>query len=232
MNGRTWRVAGVLLLVAIALVGVWATKRVVPGGPPVAVRRTPAAAAAAAGDVDSADPQPPPPPPQIPQRLPEFALADRTGKPTSVSTWRGKSLILNFWATWCAPCRREIPLLGTLHDQWADRGVEVVGVAVDDRRAVAAYADEMKISYPLLIGEEDALDVAAQLGVASPVFPFSVFTDRRGEVVTLYLGELHPAQAALILSIVQDLNQNRSSLPAARQAIAEGLQGLSTKHAG
>jgi peroxiredoxin len=232
MSVRAVRVAGGVLIVAVVLFAVWAGIRDFSARTPAAVLRVPVAASGATEEFDSAAPEPLLPPPQIPQNLPEFALADRTGKPTPVSTWRGKSLILNFWATWCAPCRREIPLLGSLHDQWADRGVEVVGVAIDDRRKVAAYADEMKITYPLLIGEEDALDVAAQLGVASPVFPFSVFTDRRGEVVTLYLGELHPAQAALILSVVQDLNQNRLSLPAARQAIADGLQGLSTKHPG
>jgi len=69
-------------------------------------------------------------------------------------------------------------------------------------------------------------DVAARLGVASPVFPFTVFTDKRGEVVALYVGELHQAQADLILGVVQNLNEDRLKLPEARRNIAQGLQAL------
>ena len=130
---------------------------------------------------------------KIPDRLPEFSLQGRDGKPVSIKAWAGKSLVINFWATWCAPCRREIPLLESLQHAWADRGVAVIGIAVDHRDQVLAYADELKIAYPLLIGEQDALDAAAAFGVASPAFPFTVFTDRRGEVVALYIGELHKA---------------------------------------
>jgi len=165
---------------------------------------------------------------KIPERLPEFTLGGRTGKPTSVAAWRGKSLIINFWATWCAPCRHEIPLLQSIRREWSARNVEVLGIAVDYRDKVVAYADELKIAYPLLIGEEDALDVARAFGVDSPAFPFTVFTDQRGEVVALYVGELHKPQADLILSVVQSLNQNRVQLPEARHTIAEGLRSLST----
>ena len=81
-------------------------------------------------------------------------------------------------------------------------------------------------TYPLLIGEQDALDVAAELGVDSPVFPFTVFTDRRGEVVALYVGELHQPQADLILSVVQKLDTDLLQLPAARRVIADGLSAV------
>ena len=166
------------------------------------------------------------PPPKIPDRLPQFSLADRSGKPTSIESFSDKSLIINFWATWCAPCRSEIPLLQSLHEEWAGRGVSVVGIAVDQRDKVLEFADRFKIGYPLLIGEQDALDAAAALGVATPVFPFTVFTDRRGEVVALYIGELHKPQAELILSQVQSLNQGRTELPAARAAITAALSAL------
>ena len=165
---------------------------------------------------------------KIPEHLPEFSLAGRTGEPTSIATWRGKSLIINFWATWCAPCRHEIPLLQSIRREWRDRNVEVVGIAVDYRDKVVAYADELKIAYPLLIGEDDALDVAKAFGVDSPAFPFTVFTDQRGEVVALFVGELHKAQADLILSVVQSLNQNLVQLPEARRTIADGLRSLRT----
>ena len=166
------------------------------------------------------------PPPKIPDRLPQFSLADRTGKATSITAFAGKSLIINFWATWCAPCRKEIPLLETLHAEWAGREVSVVGIAVDYRDKVLEFAERFKIAYPLLIGEQDALDAAAAFGVVSPLFPFTVFTDRRGEVVALFIGELHRPQAELILAQVQNLNKDLVQLPAARRTIAEGLRAL------
>jgi len=166
------------------------------------------------------------PQPKIPDRLPQFSLNDRTGKPTPIASFAGKSLVINFWATWCAPCRSEIPLLESLNREWAGRKVTVVGIAVDYPDKVLEFANRLNIGYPLLIGEQDALDAAAALGVDSPVFPFTVFTDRRGEVVALFVGELHRPQAELILSQVQDLNDGRVQLPAARQAIKEGLKAL------
>jgi thiol-disulfide isomerase/thioredoxin len=165
---------------------------------------------------------------KIPDRLPQFSLNDTSGKLTPIAAFADKSLMINFWATWCGPCRNEIPLLQTLHTAWADRGVRVVGIAVDRREPVLEFAARYKITYPLLIGEQDALDAAAALGVGSPVFPFTVFTDRRGEVVTLYVGELHKPQAELILSQVQSLDQGKIELAAARRAITTGLSALGT----
>jgi thiol-disulfide isomerase/thioredoxin len=162
----------------------------------------------------------------IPDRLPAFTLANLGGVPTPIAHWQGKSLVINFWATWCAPCRREIPMLRSLAAQWADRGVVVVGVAVDHAQAVARYAEELKIPYPLLVGEQDALDAALALGVASPVFPFTVFTDDAGEIVALYIGELHSAQADLILSRVHSVDRHELSLVEARRSIAAGLGRL------
>ena len=192
----------------------------VPGG----------AASGGASPADAADGQYPRA--KIPERLPPFSLADRSGKPTSITSFAGHSLIINFWATWCAPCRREIPLLQALQAEWAGRETTVVGIAVDHRDAVLEFADRFKMTYPLLIGEQDALDAAAALGVVSPVFPFTVFTDRRGDVVALFVGELHRPQAELILGEVHTLNQGTVELPAARAAIAAGLAQLPPNHAG
>jgi thiol-disulfide isomerase/thioredoxin len=177
--------------------------------------------------VDEAWPQP-----KIPATLPAFTLSDLAGKSTPISAWGGKSLVINFWATWCAPCRREIPLLKTLASEWAGRDITVVGIAVDYQDKVLNFAHEFKIDYPLLIGEQDALDVAAKFGMESPAFPFTVFTDRRGEVVTLFVGELHRPQADFILSVVQNLNQGRIQLAEARGTIASGLAAISKDRAG
>jgi thiol-disulfide isomerase/thioredoxin len=163
---------------------------------------------------------------KIPARLPQFSLQNRAGKETSIASFADKSLVINFWATWCAPCRSEIPLLETLNSEWAGRGVMVVGIAVDRRDKVLEFADRLKMDYPLLMGEQDALDAATAFGLSEPVFPFTVFTDRRGEVVALFVGELHRPQAELILEQVQGLNQNLVQLQGAQRAIALGLRGL------
>jgi len=169
------------------------------------------------------------PHPVIPTRLPAFTLGDLSGRPTPISAWTEKSLIINFWATWCAPCQREIPLLKTLASEWAARDVAVLGIAVDYRDKVQEFAHRLNIDYPLFVGEQDALEVAAKFGMDSPAFPFTVFTDRNGEVVALFVGELHRPQADLILSVVQELNAKRIQLPEARKTIAAGLDKLTDK---
>jgi thiol-disulfide isomerase/thioredoxin len=237
MKLQALRLAGGLLVV---LFGVWAGLRVYSSQAPkrASLPITPAGVPVPAGEASPSTPGDfdapfdSAPSLKIPEHLPEFSLGGRTGKPTPIATWRGKSLIINFWATWCAPCRHEIPLLQSIRREWLDRNVEVVGIAVDHRDQVVAYADELKIGYPLMIGEDDALDVARAFGVDSPAFPFTVFTDQRGEVVALYVGELHKTQADLILSVVQSLNQNRMQLPEARHTIAEGLRSISTQQPG
>jgi thiol-disulfide isomerase/thioredoxin len=184
MSPTAARVAGAAI---IAVVAIWSGMRVysVRSAQGTAVPAGEASTAAPADFAASLE-DAPPPPAKIPDHLPSFSLNDRLGVPTPIATWAGKSLVLNFWATWCAPCRREIPLLQALQGELAAEDVAIVGIAVDHREEVAAFARQLKISYPLLVGEQDALDVAAEFGVKSPAFPFTVFTDRRGEVVALY----------------------------------------------
>ncbi len=228
MTRRWLRVIGAALTIVL---GVWAGAKIyssrhvapIDGGTPVAASEP---NAPPPGEFAWSLTEAMPPAVKIPDRLPEFSLQGRDGKLVSIKAWAGKSLVINFWATWCAPCRREVPLLESLQRAWADRGVSVIGIAVDHRDRVLEYADELKITYPLLIGEQDALDAAAAFGVAAPAFPFTVFTDRRGELLALYMGELHRAQTDLILSVLQQVNQDQVSLADARYAIELGLRRL------
>jgi thiol-disulfide isomerase/thioredoxin len=228
MNTPGLRILGAAL---VALLGVWVGLKMHSGSParPMAV---PAGIASAPSLEDNSASAPAAPHPVVPARLPEFALQDLSGKATAISAWSGKSLVINFWATWCAPCRREIPLLKALSAEWAQRDLEVIGIAVDYRDKVQKFAGQFKIDYPVLVGEQDALDVAAKFGMDSPAFPFTVFTDRRGEVVALFVGEMHRPQVDFILSQVQNLNQDLVQLPEARRVIAEGLAKLADKQAG
>ncbi len=168
------------------------------------------------------------PPARVPARLPAFSLAGLDGRPTPIDRWHGRAIVLNFWATWCAPCRREIPLLTRVSHDWAQRGVSVVGVAVDHPEAVARFVGELHVDYPVLTGEQDALDVAKALGVDTPVFPFTVFVDRGGDVVALYLGELHAAEIDLLLGEVTRVDRDEESLEQARAHIDAGLAKLAS----
>ena len=166
---------------------------------------------------------------QLAETVPTFELVDRAGKARSLQDWSGKALIVNFWATWCAPCRREIPLLQRIARERAADGFEVVGIAVDFRDKVLAYADEMQIGYPLLIGEQDALDAAAAFGVDAIGFPFTIFSDRQGRIVYAQMGELHEAEADLILDEVAAVNGGTRAPAEARARIEAGLPALQHK---
>jgi thiol-disulfide isomerase/thioredoxin len=166
----------------------------------------------------------------IPVKLPNISLADTDGVKHALSEWKGRPLLINFWATWCEPCRREIPLLKTLRHERAPDGVEVVGIAVDFRDAVQRYAREMAIDYPVLVGEQDGLEAIAAFGMDT-VFPFTVFADAQGRIVTLKIGELHADEGRFILDQVKGIDQGRIDLPAARKSITDGIAALAAKRA-
>ena len=162
--------------------------------------------------------------------LPDLELADLAGRKHRLTDWAGHPVIVNFWATWCEPCRREIPLLIRLRHERSAAGLTVVGIAVDFRAAVAKYARTAGIDYPVLIGEDAGLDAVHAFGM-DLVFPFSVFADQRGRVVAVKLGELHQDEADFILDRVQDIDSGTLSLAAARQQIATRLKDLAVERA-
>ena len=162
----------------------------------------------------------------LPAQLPDFTLGDLEGKPRSILSWPGKSMIVNFWATWCAPCRREIPLLRELQKQHGPEGFQIVGVAVDLREDVVKYAQEIGIDYPVLIGEQDGLDAVNKFGQGSIGFPFTVFTDNQGRIVLFHLGEIRKEQADVLFGAVRDVNSGKLTPAAARVVAAKQLAGL------
>jgi len=177
----------------------------------------------------NAEPSPPPAPPAavpVPAVRPVFSLADTSGAMRSITDWDGRSLMVNFWATWCPPCRREIPLLNELQREHAAAGFQVIGIAVDFRDAVLSYLEQTPVAYPVLIGEQDGLDAAKAFGMAATGFPFTVFTDRSGNIITVFVGELHRAEADVILGTVAEVNAGRLAAGEARVRIERQLDGI------
>jgi thiol-disulfide isomerase/thioredoxin len=162
----------------------------------------------------------------VPDVLPDFTLADIEGNPRSIRSWPGKSMIVNFWATWCAPCRKEIPLLKKIQAAHGAEGFQIVGVAVDFREDVLKYAQEIGIDYPVLIGEQEGLDAVNKFGQGSLGFPFTVFTDNQQRIVMFHLGEIRPEQAEVLLGVVRKVNSGELTPAAARTVAAKQLAAL------
>lgn len=198
--------------------------RVAPGySAPIGKAAATAAAAQAAASQS-------PTPRKIPETLPDFRLPGLDGRTHGLSDWKGQPLLINFWATWCEPCRREIPLLEAIRRESTKNRIEIVGIALDHRDAVREFAQKLGMNYPVLVGETGGLEAVEAFGMDT-VLPFSVFADARGDVVTLKVGELHQDEARLILDHLRDLDQGRLTLAAARTQIASGIQRLESARA-
>ena len=117
-------------------------------------------------------------------------LADLSGKPRTLGEWQGRILVVNFWATWCPPCREEIPALVRARDKMLASGVEFIGIAIDNVAKVVEFARNVHISYPLLIADASGLDLVRKLGNPSGGLPFTVVLDRKGGIAHRNLGAI------------------------------------------
>lgn len=138
--------------------------------------------------------------PQAAEFAPDFVLPDLEGTPRSSDEWHDTVRVVNFWATWCPPCIREIPLLVEIQREYAGRGVQVLGIAMDETEAVAEFAAEFEFNYPVLIGQEEAMELGHQFLDGFIGLPFTVFTDRAGRIVQVHNGEIHREQIEAILA--------------------------------
>ena len=215
--------ASAAILIAAAAVGFLVYRHMGPERPTLhRVPLAPAPEAAAEGAN--------PPPHAIPERLPDFSLPDLEGHSHRLADWRGGPLVVNFWATWCEPCRREVPLLKQLRRENSVNKLEIVGIAIDHADSVQKYAKELDIQYPILLGEQGGLEAVTAFGVDT-VLPFTVFADAQGRIVTLKIGELHRDEAAFILARLADVGAGRLGLAAAREQIGDGMRRLAVSRA-
>jgi thiol-disulfide isomerase/thioredoxin len=158
---RRWGAAGVLAIAALAL-GVWL----------------------ALGVADSRAKE------TAAQALLAVELPDLDGKPQRVDQWRGRVLVVNFWATWCEPCKAEMPQFIKAQAAQGPNGLQFVGIAVDSADKVQKFAQELGVNYPTLIGGLGAIELSRQLGNDLMALPFTIVLDRDGKVVHTQLGPL------------------------------------------
>ena len=129
----------------------------------------------------------------------QVSLATLDNGKASLAQWQGKVLVVNFWATWCAPCRKEIPEFVKMQADLESKGLQFVGIAIDEADPVRTYAKQVGINYPILIGELDATELGRALGNEMGGLPFTVVFDRGGRVVKTVLGGTNEAHLAPIL---------------------------------
>jgi peroxiredoxin len=145
----------------------------------------PALSVSSAGSAPAVDSQ------LIGQRRPDFTLPELGGTPRNIAEWDGQVVLVNFWATWCPPCRKEMPAFVELKEQYGAQGFEIVGVAIDDPQQAQDFADTMGVNYPMLFGEIDAMEIAKVYGDRFVTLPYSVLIDREGTIRFIKPGELH-----------------------------------------
>ena len=127
------------------------------------------------------------------------SLPDLEGKTQALGQWRGKVLVVNFWATWCEPCLKEIPEFVRMQDKFGAQGLQFVGIAIDNRTKVREFAAKYQMNYPVLVGEMDAIELARGAGNELGGLPFTVIVDRRGQLIRTELGGLNEEKLTPII---------------------------------
>ncbi|MEG2153964.1 MAG: TlpA disulfide reductase family protein [Burkholderiaceae bacterium] len=122
------------------------------------------------------------------------SFPDTEGKEQPLDQWRGQVLVINFWATWCPPCIREMPDLQKVADDYRDRGVQVIGLGIDNPTAIHAFQAQYQLRLPILVAGFGGSELSQQLGNASGALPYTVLVDRQGRIVQTRLGQINPAE--------------------------------------
>jgi len=133
------------------------------------------------------------------------SFPDLDGRPRKLLEWRGHVLVCNFWATWCTPCREEIPLLAAARNRFSPKRVEIVGIGIDSASKIYEFSKTLGIRYPILVAGVEGLELMRKLGNVAGGLPFTVFLDRQGRLAYRKLGpiqalELEEQLAKLLVS--------------------------------
>ena len=129
--------------------------------------------------------------PEAATKLQALILDTPAGRPVALAQWQGKVRVLNFWATWCPPCRQEIPALSRIQEKMGGNGVQLVGIAVDSQENIRDFAAETQVSYPLLVASPETVEALQALGNRQGSLPFTVILDRQGQIRYARAGSLN-----------------------------------------
>jgi len=133
------------------------------------------------------------------EQLPEFSLRNMDGSTWHSEQWADKFLVLNFWATWCPPCLEEMPVFTKLQKEFADKDVQFIGIAIDDREAVQEFIDSYGIDFTILLGNTQAVALSERLGNRFSALPFTVLVDKGGKVLMRHAGGIKEQQLRPLL---------------------------------
>jgi len=134
-----------------------------------------------------------------PQYIVPFSLEDLNGNMRDISEWSEQKILINFWATWCAPCRREMPMFQTLHLNQEKHGMQIIGIAVDQNELVRDFINEYGISFPILIGQSSAYEIMKDLGNTSLTLPYTLLVEPGGLITWYKNGEVTSQDLPVIL---------------------------------
>ena len=148
--------------------------------------------------------------------LGEFELIDLNNVMTHSSKWNGQYKLINFWATWCAPCRREIPLLNNTQKEYQDMSVQIIGIAVDVLDDVIAYSEETPFEYPVLVGEEEAIAIAENANIEFIGLPFTMLVDDQNEIIKTHLGEIKEHHIDMLTEVIRGMQRGKISVEEAK----------------
>jgi len=138
-------------------------------------------------------------------------LPDGQGTPVKIGDWRDKTLVVNFWAAWCKPCRDEMPAFSRLHTQYRDRGVQFIGIAVDNAKNVADFSEKLPVSYPLLIADTEGSRLMRDLGNTSMGLPYTLVIRPGGDAALTQLGRVSEQRLDSFLAAETKANPPRVS---------------------
>lgn len=130
----------------------------------------------------------------------DFAFKDLQDTLRHASEWQGNILVVNFWATWCTPCRHEIPAFNNLQKKYAQQGVQFLGLAYDDKAAIERFMSIIPIDYPVLYGDEEIMDLSMKYGNIQSILPYTLFVDKQGKVFHIQEGLLSEQATEQILA--------------------------------
>ena len=129
----------------------------------------------------------------------EFSLLDLNGERRYLSEWQGKLIAINFWATWCAPCREEIPIFVNLQQKYQSQGLQFVGIALQQAEEVRDFIEEYEVNYPSLIGGDEVIKIASQLGNNIGAMPYTVLINTEGKIAFTHRGPLSKEEAEAVI---------------------------------